>query len=119
RDEAPSVDEQASFVERMLRAFPDHRVVVRTLDVGADKPLPFVPRPPEDNPALGLRGIRLSLAQPTLFRDQLRALLMARSAAGEDGGRLAIMFPLVTLPAELTEARRHLTEVAAELDHDL
>ena len=119
RTDAPEVDEQAAFVERALRAFPGHRVVIRTLDVGADKPLPFVAREPEPNPALGLRGIRLSLASPELFRDQLRALLCGRAASGDEGGRLAIMFPLVSLPAELTEARRHLDEVAEDQGHDL
>ncbi len=119
RTAAPDVDEQAEFISQVLRTFPGHRVVVRTLDVGADKPLPFVDREEEPNPALGLRGIRLSLARPGLFRDQLRALLAARADVGDQGGRLAIMFPLVSLPAELTEARRHLVEVAAEHDHDL
>ncbi len=119
RAAAPDIDEQADFVSRVLRTFPDHRVVVRTLDVGADKPLPFVDREEEPNPALGLRGIRLSLARPSLFRDQLRALLAARADVGEQGGRLAIMFPLVSVPDELIEARRHLVEVAAEQDHDL
>lgn len=121
RAAAPGVEEQAAFVERVLRAFPDHRVVVRTLDVGADKPLPFVEREDEPNPALGLRGIRLSLAEPQLFREQLRALLAARAAAGDQGGRLAVMLPLVSRPAEVAEARAHLEEVAAEqgrgLDH--
>ena len=119
RERAPDIDEQAAFIEQTLRTFPGQRVVVRTLDVGADKPLPFVARDEEPNPALGLRGIRLSLAQQTLFRDQLRALLAARDTVGDDGGRLAIMFPLVSLPAELSEARRHLEEVAEEEGHDL
>jgi phosphoenolpyruvate-protein phosphotransferase (PTS system enzyme I) len=111
---APTVDEQTAVLGDILRAFPGHRVVVRTLDVGADKPLPFVRRDEEPNPALGLRGIRLSLARPELFRDQLRALLRARAAAGPDAGRLAIMFPLVCIPAELRAARVHLEEVATE-----
>ena len=119
RTTAPDVEEQADVISKVLRTFPDHRVVVRTLDVGADKPLPFIDREEEPNPALGLRGIRLSLARPSLFRDQLRALLAARADVGDQGGRLAIMFPLVSLPAELIEARRHLEEVAAEHDHDL
>jgi phosphoenolpyruvate-protein phosphotransferase len=119
RTSAPSVAEQQAFLEDVLRTFPGHRVVVRTLDVGADKPLPFVPREDEPNPALGLRGIRMSLARPQLFRDQLRALLRARAAVGDDGARLAIMFPLVCVPGELDAARVHLTEVAAEVGHDL
>jgi phosphoenolpyruvate-protein phosphotransferase len=119
RISAPTVTEQAEFIEQVLRTFPGHRVVVRTLDVGADKPLPFVAREEEPNPALGMRGIRMSLARPGMFRDQLRALLAARATVGDEGARLAIMFPLISLPAELTEARRHLAEVAAEEGHDL
>jgi len=114
RTTAPTVEEQTSFYVEVLRSFPGHRVVFRTLDVGADKPLPFVEREPEENPALGLRGVRLSLRRPDLFRDQLRALLRAREAAGDEAGRLAIMFPLVSTAAELAAARDTLREVAAE-----
>jgi phosphoenolpyruvate-protein kinase (PTS system EI component) len=109
------VDDQVGFYTEVLRAFPGHRVVFRTMDVGADKPLPFVRREPEENPALGLRGIRLHLARPELFRDQLRALLRAREAvADEPAGRLAIMFPLVAVADELRRARAELDAVAAE-----
>jgi phosphoenolpyruvate-protein phosphotransferase len=112
---APTVDEQVGFYREVLRAFPGRRVVFRTMDVGADKPLPFVERDPEENPALGLRGIRLHLARPELFRDQLRALLRAgREVEGEPAGTLAIMFPLVSVVAEFTAARRILAEVAEE-----
>jgi phosphoenolpyruvate-protein phosphotransferase len=117
---APTVDDQVAFYTEVLRAFPGHRVVFRTMDVGADKPLPFVQREPEENPALGLRGIRLHLARPELFRDQLRALLRAHLAvAGQAAGRLAIMFPLVATVGELRRARGFLAEVAAEEDVDL
>jgi phosphoenolpyruvate-protein phosphotransferase len=112
---APGVEEQTKVYAEILRGFPGWRVVFRTLDVGADKPLPFVEREPEENPALGLRGIRLSLRMPELFRDQLRSLLRARAeVAGEDAGRLAIMFPLVAAVRELEEARDVLLTVAAE-----
>ncbi|MGH3443284.1 MAG: phosphoenolpyruvate--protein phosphotransferase [Nitriliruptorales bacterium] len=119
RSTAPTVDEQAGFYREVLAAFPGHRVVFRTLDVGADKPLPFVVRDPEPNPALGVRGIRLSLQRDPLFRDQLRALLRAEDEAGPDAGRLAIMFPLVSSAAELAAARRAVETVAAEEGHDL
>jgi len=120
RTVAPSVEEQVGFYTEVLRAFPMHRVVFRTLDVGADKPLPFVERDPEENPALGLRGIRLSLRRPDLFRSQLRALLRARAElSGQDGGRLAIMFPLVSTARELVQARQILEEVAGEEGADL
>jgi phosphoenolpyruvate-protein phosphotransferase len=112
---APTVEEQTKVYAEILRGFPGHRVVFRTLDAGADKPLPFVEREPEDNPALGLRGIRLSLRRPELFLDQLRALVRAGAeVAGEDAGRLAIMFPLVAAASELEKARDALGTVAVE-----
>ena len=112
---APTVEEQTKVYAEILRGFPGHRVVFRTLDVGADKPLPFVEREPEENPALGLRGIRLSLRSPELFRDQLRALLRASvEVAGEGAGRLALMFPLVASVVELRAAREVFIEIAEE-----
>jgi phosphoenolpyruvate-protein phosphotransferase (PTS system enzyme I) len=112
---APSVEEQTKVYADILRGFPGHRVVYRTLDAGADKPLPFVARDPEENPALGLRGIRLGLRWPELFRDQLRALVRAASeASGEEAGRLAVMFPLVSEPRELEAARETFRNVAVE-----
>jgi phosphoenolpyruvate-protein phosphotransferase (PTS system enzyme I) len=120
RTTAPTVEDQVSFYKEVLRAFPGDRVVFRTLDVGADKPLPFVEREPEENPALGLRGIRLSLQRPDLFRAQLRALLRAGvEVSGEDVGRLAIMFPLVSMVEELLRAREILRDVAEEERADL
>ncbi len=119
--EAPSVDAQLTHYLTILRAFPGHRVVFRTMDVGADKPLPFVERDAEENPALGLRGIRLHLARPELFRDQLRALVRAAITVDgeEDAGRPAIMFPLVAVLDELLQARAILGEVAEEEGMDL
>jgi phosphoenolpyruvate-protein phosphotransferase (PTS system enzyme I) len=117
---APTIEEQTKVYAEILRGFPGHRVVFRTMDVGADKPLPFVERDPEENPALGLRGIRLSLRSPDLFRDQLRALVRARAdVAGEEAGRLAIMFPLVATAGELEAARGVLRGVADEDGVDL
>jgi phosphotransferase system enzyme I (PtsI) len=111
---APSVEEQTKIYAEILRGFPDRRVVFRTLDAGADKPLPFVDRGEEENPALGLRGIRLSLRRPDLFRDQLRALLRARAEVADEGaGRLAIMFPLVATAAEVEAAVETFRAVAA------
>jgi phosphotransferase system enzyme I (PtsI) len=112
---APTVEEQTKVYAEILRGFSGYRVVFRTLDVGADKPLPFVERDPEENPALGLRGIRLGLLLPELFRDQLRALVRAGAEVeGEDAGRLAIMFPLVATAAELVAARDTLRTAAEE-----
>ena len=112
---APTIEEQTKVYAEVLRGFPGHRVVFRTLDAGADKPLPFVDREPEENPALGLRGVRLSLDQPELFLDQLRALVRAKAeVAGEEAGRLAIMFPLVATASELSAAHASLEAVAAD-----
>jgi phosphotransferase system enzyme I (PtsI) len=112
---APSVEEQTKIYAEILRGFPGRRVVFRTLDAGADKPLPFVDRGAEENPALGLRGIRLSLRRPDLFRDQLRALLRARAEVADEGaGRLAIMFPLVATAAEVEAAVQTFRAVAAD-----
>ena len=111
----PSVEEQTKVYADILRGFPGQRVVFRTLDVGADKPLPFVARDTEQKPPSGRRGIRLGLRRPALFRDQLRALLRTSSeVAGEDAGRLAVMFPLVSEPAELAAAREAFLKVAEE-----
>lgn len=113
RRTAPSVDEQTRFYVEVLEAFPGHRVVFRTMDIGADKPLPFVSREPEENPALGLRGIRLSLERQDLLREQLRALLLAKRAVGDDG-RMAIMFPMVASVREFEHARAILLKMGAE-----
>jgi len=107
----PTVEEQATYYGAVLAAFPGQRVVFRTLDVGADKPLPFVAREPEPNPALGVRGVRLSLRRPKLFEHQLRALLRShRDRPG--GGVTGIMFPLVSRVDEVVAARSELRRVA-------
>jgi phosphoenolpyruvate-protein phosphotransferase len=109
--EPPSIEDQTDYYRRVLETFPGERVVFRTMDIGADKPLPFVDRDEEDNPALGLRGLRLGLARPDLLRDQLRALLRTASET-QEGGRLAIMFPLVSRVDEVPRARALLDEAA-------
>jgi phosphoenolpyruvate-protein phosphotransferase len=110
----PGVEEQTAFYRQLLEAFSGHRVVIRTLDVGADKPLPFVEQAAEPNPALGLRGIRLGLTRPELLRLQLRAILRAHAATRDRGTRAAVNFPLVSRVEELTEAREILDDVATE-----
>jgi phosphoenolpyruvate-protein phosphotransferase len=91
----------------------DGPLVVRTLDVGGDKPAPYLALPFEENPALGLRGVRVSLRRPDLLRTQLRAILGVRPA-----GRCRIMVPMVASLDELLDVRRLLDEVRAELRHD-
>ncbi|WP_423997963.1 phosphoenolpyruvate--protein phosphotransferase [Halorubrum trapanicum] len=105
REAPPTEDEQYEAVTAALSAFddPEDRVVVRTLDVGGDKPVPYLDLPDEPNPFLGRRGIRLSLDEHAdLFETQLRALLRAAATDGGDG--LAVMFPLVTRVEEVERA---------------
>lgn len=119
RRSPPSVEEQTDFYRELLEAFSGHRVVIRTLDVGADKPLPFVEQGKEPNPALGLRGIRLSLTRPELLRAQLRAIARAHGTTRDRGTRAAVNFPLVSKTEELSEAREILNEVAREEGIDI
>jgi phosphocarrier protein FPr len=106
----PTEDEQAEVLREIASALDGRPVVVRTLDTGADKPLPFLPQDPEANPFLGRRGIRLSLSNPDLLRTQLRAIL--RVAADQP---LKVMFPMVATLEELRAARALLDEARAEL----
>jgi len=106
----PDEEEQVDVLREIAQALEGRLVIVRTLDAGADKPLPFLRQAPEDNPFLGRRGIRLSLAEPALFRTQLRAIL--RVAAEHP---LAVMFPMVATRAELRAARALLDEERAAL----
>ncbi len=97
-----AADEDAQYAAycRLLQWADGHPVTIRTLDAGGDKPIPGLTPEGETNPFLGLRGLRLSLAHPQVFRVQLRAL--ARAAAD---GALKVMLPMVTAPHELTAAR--------------
>jgi phosphocarrier protein FPr/phosphocarrier protein len=107
RETAPSESEQADEYCAVARALgPERVLVVRTLDVGGDKPLPYMPLPKEDNPFLGLRGVRVSLADPAFFRTQLRAIAQAAPLSN-----LHVMFPMVASIEEFQAARRMLREV--------
>jgi phosphocarrier protein FPr len=110
RERLPDEEEQLSAYCNIAAALEGRPLVVRTLDVGADKPLPAVPQEPEANPFLGRRGIRLALAEPELLRVQLRALL--RAAAEHP---IKIMFPMVTALAEFRAARAVAEELQGEL----
>ncbi|EMA18288.1 phosphoenolpyruvate--protein phosphotransferase [Haloarcula amylolytica] len=114
RETPPSEDEQYEAVREALDTFPDGRVVVRTLDIGGDKRISYLDLPEEENPFLGERGIRRSLAPDSdLFATQLRALLRA----GADGaGDLAIMFPLVATVEELDAALDTLDAAAVDVE---
>jgi phosphocarrier protein FPr len=96
RRTAPTEDEQAAAYEAIIRQVgPERLVIVRTLDVGGDKPLAYLPVAAEENPFLGERGIRLLLNRPELFASQVRAILRASRA-----GKVAVMFPMISTMAE-------------------
>ena len=107
RSAAPDVDEQQAEYDAIAEAMDGRRITLRTLDVGGDKPLSYLPMPQEANPFLGQRGIRLSLAHRELLRDQMGAI--CRTARHFP---TSIMIPMVSTPAELIEARQVLTEAA-------
>ena len=107
RSAAPTVDEQVTVYDEIAEAMGGRRITLRTLDVGGDKPLTYLPMPVEANPFLGQRGIRLSLEHRDLLRDQLAA--MCETARRYP---VSIMFPMLTTPGELIEARQVLAEAA-------
>jgi phosphoenolpyruvate-protein phosphotransferase len=111
RTTAPTEDEQFSVYNAVAETMKMLPVIVRTLDIGGDKPLPYIHLKPELNPFLGERGIRLCLNRLELFREQLRAILRAAPA-----GNLRIMFPMVSDIAELRQARALIEELRHELD---
>ncbi len=100
REDEPSEDEQRAVYEEIAAALGGRPVIIRTLDAGADKPLPFLAQAPEDNPFLGVRGIRLGLAHPDLLRTQLRAI-----AAVATKHPVKVMFPMVATLDEYRQAR--------------
>ncbi|MET0564108.1 MAG: phosphoenolpyruvate--protein phosphotransferase [Gaiellaceae bacterium] len=111
RESMPSEDDQYEVYSRIAEALEGRPLVLRTLDVGADKPLPYVPTQPEANPFLGVRGIRLTLARPELLETQLRAAL--RTAAEHP---LKLMFPMVATLEEYRHARAALERARDELE---
>jgi phosphocarrier protein FPr len=108
---APTEQEQFEVYRDIVQAMDGRPIIVRTLDIGGDKPLPYIDVTPEANPFLGERGIRLCLNRPELLRKQLRAILRAA-----EFGRLRIMFPMVADLSEWRAARALVAEVQAELN---
>ena len=107
RSEAPGVEEQEQEYVAIGEALGGRRVTLRSLDVGGDKPLPYLPVVREDNPFLGLRGLRLALARPALLHDQLVAVCRAARRTPT-----SLMFPMVSTAAELRAARATLDAAA-------
>jgi phosphoenolpyruvate-protein phosphotransferase len=113
RDELPGEDEQAQTLREIARALEGRPLIVRTLDAGADKPLPALPMPAEENPFLGVRGIRLALSRPEVLATQFRAIL--RVAAEHP---VKTMLPMVATLAEITAARALLDQARADTGID-
>lgn len=110
RTEAPTEQEQFEVYRDIIQAMNGQPVIVRTLDIGGDKPVPYIDVPPEENPFLGERGIRLCLNRPELLATQLRAVLRAA-----EFGPLRLMFPMVADLSEWRAARTMVQKIQAEL----
>ncbi|SFX19661.1 phosphotransferase system, enzyme I, PtsI [Thermoactinomyces sp. DSM 45891] len=106
----PTEDEQFASYKQVLEAFPSKPVIIRTLDIGGDKHLPYAELPKEENPFLGLRAVRYCLANPDVFKTQLRALLRASVH-----GSLWIMFPMIGSVSEILQVKQILEECKQEL----
>ncbi|MCK1996875.1 phosphoenolpyruvate--protein phosphotransferase [Psychrobacillus psychrodurans] len=113
RDSLPTEEEQFQAYKQVLEQMDDKPVVVRTLDIGGDKQLPYLNLPEEMNPFLGFRAIRLCLEEQTIFRTQLRALLRASNF-----GNLKIMFPMIATLEEFREAKQLLLEEKEKLQQE-
>lgn len=112
-DRYPTEEELTAAYAEIARAMDGRPVVIRTLDIGADKQIDYMHLAREDNPALGLRGIRLCLARKDVFKTQLRAILRASAA-----GRVAVMFPMIVSLAEVRACRALLEECRGELTRE-
>lgn len=110
RETAPDEGEQLTAYQGIATALGDRPLILRLMDVGGDKPLRYLPLPEEENPALGLRGVRTALARPDLLRTQLCAALKVQPA-----GRVRLLIPMVTDVAEIIAVRAVIEELLAEL----
>ena len=109
----PSEDVQFAAYKDVLSKMVNKRVIVRTLDIGADKQVDYFNMPKEENPAMGIRAIRICLQRPDIFKTQLRALYRASVF-----GKLAIMFPMIASEWEIVKILEIIDEVKAELDSE-
>ena len=112
-DDFPGEEEQFNAYKAALEALAPRRVVVRTLDFGADKRAPYFSLPKEDNPALGYRAIRICLDRPDIFGPQIRALLRASVF-----GKLAVMFPMITGVGEVRSIRKFIESIKQNMDEE-
>lgn len=107
----PSEEEQFAIYKSAVETMSGKKVIIRTLDIGADKKVDYFNLKKEENPALGLRAIRLCIKHPDIFKTQLRALLRAAVY-----GNLSVMFPMITSVKEVLDVKRMLLQTAAELE---
>jgi multiphosphoryl transfer protein len=110
RETAPTEQEQLDCYQQAAQLLDGRPLIIRTLDIGGDKPIPYLPLPAEENPALGLRGVRTSLWRMDLFETQLRALLQV-----SPHGQVRILLPMITDVEEVRTVRRLLDKCAADL----
>lgn len=113
RNSAPTEEEQFAAYKQAARMMGGRKVIIRTLDIGADKQADYLQLEKEDNPALGYRAIRICLKQPEIFRTQLRALLRAAVY-----GNLSIMYPMITSTEELRQIHKIVASVVGELEEE-
>ena len=109
----PTEEQQFEAYKQVLSDMDGKEVIIRTLDIGADKQIGYFDLPKEDNPAMGMRALRICLTRPEIFKTQLRALFRASAF-----GKLGIMFPMVTSVWEVREAKRMCEEVRRELKNE-
>ena len=113
RDSLPDETEQFNAYRQVLQMMAGKKVIIRTLDIGADKNVDYLGLGKEDNPAMGYRAIRICLEQPEIFKTQLRALLRAAKY-----GNLAIMYPMIISLEEVADIKKIVEEVAGELEKE-
>jgi phosphotransferase system enzyme I (PtsI)/phosphotransferase system enzyme I (PtsP) len=111
RQSLPSEDEQVQVYEQLVKAFSNKPVYFRTLDIGGDKPLPYLPETKEDNPALGLRGVRFTLSNQALFLTQIRAIIRA----AENRSNIHLLLPMVSSTQELDSCIELVNEACSQL----
>jgi len=110
-EDYPTETEQFQAYKMVAETMAGRKVVIRTLDIGADKQIGYFDLPEEENPAMGFRAIRICLDRPEVFKTQLRALYRASAF-----GNIAIMFPMITSVEEIFEIKKIISEVKRELD---
>lgn len=113
KNDYPTEEEQFRIYKKVLESMAPKKVIIRTLDIGADKQADYFHMQPEENPALGLRAVRLCLTHPEIFQAQLRALYRASAF-----GRLGIMFPMITSVSELEEVLALCQQVKQQLEDE-